>query len=205
MIERDKQSARSLEQPAPVEPENVQAAAGRRRFLKGLSIGLPAVVTLYQGAVLAATSSTRCLQNRSNDNPLAGQNHLRTSSCPASDYAASGPVSVRVYTKSDPTKPGPPARSFYYDNLGSYGQLPVWREVEGGSDLIDGNLYSGPTGLLELDGHMTSLGYSPVDPNQTSYAVTYVDDNGTITSRGPLGAVPRALPVTCSCWTSAMV
>ena len=63
MIERDKQSARSLEQPTPAELENVQAAAERRRFLKGLGIGLPAVMTLRSGALMAATSS-QCLVNR---------------------------------------------------------------------------------------------------------------------------------------------
>jgi len=57
MIERDKQSAHSLEQPAPAEPENAQSAAGRRRFLKGLSVGLPAVMTLRSGALMAASSS----------------------------------------------------------------------------------------------------------------------------------------------------
>ncbi len=67
MIEHDKQSARSPEQSAPVEPENFQAAAGRRRFLKGLGIGLPAVMTLRSGALMAATSS-QCLANRTSAN-----------------------------------------------------------------------------------------------------------------------------------------
>jgi len=63
MIERDKQSVRSLEQPAPAEPESIQAAAGRRRFVKGLGIGLPAILTLPRGAAaIAMTSSTdRCV------------------------------------------------------------------------------------------------------------------------------------------------
>jgi len=63
MIERDEQSTRLLEQLTSAGPENVHAAAGRRRFLKGLGIGLPAVMTLRSGALMAATSS-QCLANR---------------------------------------------------------------------------------------------------------------------------------------------
>lgn len=70
MIEHHKQSARSPEQPAPVEPENFQvAAAGRRRFLKGLGIGLPAVMTLRSGALLAASSSQCAVNANTVSNP----------------------------------------------------------------------------------------------------------------------------------------
>jgi hypothetical protein len=67
MVEHDEQLSRSLEQPAPAESENIQASAGRRRFLKGLGIGLPAVMTLRSGALLAGTSSM-CIHN-ANVNP----------------------------------------------------------------------------------------------------------------------------------------
>ncbi|MBF0447532.1 MAG: hypothetical protein HQL67_04960 [Magnetococcales bacterium] len=59
-------------QQPEVTPEN-QLRARRRKLLKGLAAGVPAVITLQSGAALAATSLSPCIGTAAHGQPAGGR------------------------------------------------------------------------------------------------------------------------------------
>lgn len=206
MAERDESmSCPPHEHTTPKEPEGNPPSAGRRRFVAGISFSLPAIATLYHGAVLAGPSSMMCLSKRSTENstqnPFAGAPHLiAPPHVPpqSGDYAVKA-VSVRTYTKANA-----PTFTFYYDSIDL-----TWRNEADGRRTFQasGNTYTlpenDPTGAA-LDTQMTNSGYTPPSSSTSGYAVAYVDNAGNIQSLGDDGSLlDDALPAGCSCLTSA--
>lgn len=197
MIEHDKQSTRSLELSAPTDPESLQAAAGRRRFLKGLGVGLPAVMTLYHGAVLANASNLTCLANRLNNvNPLGGP-LAPTPTTQSGDYVTTQTaVTVRQYTHSTN-----PSHTYYLDSVDG-----VWRDASDGTRPGGQNI----TSEALLDAYVSSTFGSGYTGNNISsppqYAYAWIGDDGNVYALGndnKLSGVNRELPAQFSCWASS--
>ena len=194
MVERDEQLSRSLEHPSTTDSESGLTSAGRRHFVRGVSFALPAVITLYHGAVLANSSSLRCLDNRTLGNPpLPANNLVNHRDTLAGDYVT-GPqqVEVQTFTKADS-----PEIQFYYDSI-----VNVWRSATGASTEVT------LPQVTALQTYVTQNypGYSLSSPSSQAYAIAYIDDNGIMQALGNDGFTTgpsRELPALHSCWTSS--
>ncbi len=184
MVERDEHSSRLQEQAASKEPESNPPSAGRRRFVTGLSYSLPAVVTLYHGAVLAGPSSMMCLSKRPNT-VFPGPHLVPPPTGLPGEHAAKQVNNVRTYTKS-----GGPDVVVYYDSIDH-----IWRQAQDGTPTSDPPLTDPNSPPPAPPGYTLSPTIS------SGYAVAYVDNNGDIQALG-YDAGSGALPAGCSCWTS---
>jgi hypothetical protein len=181
---------------------------GRRRFVKAMSFTLPAVMTLYHGAVLAMSSSaTRCLlarhpgDNRSGLVEMGEKNPALPGPYEATlEETVCRTVEVVEYKFDDNHKNPftPEILRFYQDH--NFAQ--EWRYPDGSGT---GSYTKG-----ELDKHVREI-WGKFDAKGSTNsgsellggrycAVAEVNDKGRIARYGNPNAV--AMPVSQSCWLS---
>ncbi|TCO82415.1 hypothetical protein EV699_105206 [Plasticicumulans lactativorans] len=197
------------QKPAHEEPTGVAAGLrARRRLLKGAAVGLPAIMTLRSGAVLAAQSLT-CLAKRTGSTEQgttsaepASASPLTTSSSGADGSGinwARGQVSS-VYTVQRILNGQPqPAFNVYFDGLASR-----WRKA------VDGLVVPGAGTTIDESSLTQVYPPSTVNPNDYYtltplgngyYAIGWIDNNGAVQALGPNNV---DLPAGASCMTSIL-
>jgi hypothetical protein len=184
---------------------------GRRRFVKAMSFTLPAVMTLYHGAVLALTSTaTRCLEARNfGDNKsgleLVGEDRDQSLEVPYEvtlEKTICQPVKVREYKFHEDERRKnpflPDVIRFYQDpKAGQVWRYPDSSRTDSYTEQDLDKHVQKEWGKFEAVGNTISHeGFM----GQNYCAVAQVDNFGRITRYGdPSGYV---MPVSQSCWIS---
>lgn len=199
------------QKPAHEEPTGVAAGQrARRRLLKGAAVGLPAIMTLRSGAVLAAQSLT-CLQKRppggSNEQGKPGEEPVNASPLTTSSSGTDGSGvnwargQVSSVYKVQRILNGQPQTDFdvYFDGLASR-----WRKA------ADGLVVPGAGTTIDESSLTQVYPPSTVNPNDYYtltplgngyYAIGWIDNNGAVQALGPNNV---DLPAGASCMTSIL-
>lgn len=180
----------------------------RRKFIKGASLVLPAVVTLHNGTALAATS-IGC--GGMGNIPQSYANVLTKTYAPPPDNLFR--VSVEIFstlkltTQStgkawlpDPTD----ANKFYFRATGS-SDNGKWRRQDG-TEVVNDGINFDQAGDGELSALISKLPSLKITPKQCRYAIAHIStSDGTLVAVGlPINTPPPGGSIITS-WTGACI
>lgn len=196
------------QKPAHEEPTGVAASLrARRRLLKGAAVGLPAIMTLRSGAVLAAQSLT-CLAKRTGSaeqgtsTAKPSGSTLVTSSSSGVDGSNVNWVrqAAVVYEVQEYRNGSLYGSSFkvYFDSVAK-----KWRKFTDGSVISGAGLTSDVSSLdvpyPPKDGGTHKKNYWTRTAKPGGYAIGWIDNDGVVQALGPSS---NGLPSSTSCMTS---